>query len=324
MRYRARLVAKGFTQRPRYDYVETYSLVVRMDTLRAILALVSKKKLKVQQMDVKGAYLNGILKEKLHMKQPEGFEDGTDRICLLIKTIYGLKQAGREWNKQLDDKLKQHGYKRLRSDPCMYVQWEENNIAIITVWVDDLLLFASSEKMMQHMKDTISSEWEVTDLGKPRKIVGIEITMDEDSVTISQQKYIESILEREGMLDANPVGMPLDPHSKIAPNPEANEPNHSNAFSQHLGELQFLVNMTRPDISYPVNRLGAYTANPSLQHYAALKLILRYLSGTRTFGITYRGSKDEIKEGNLFYGFSDTAFANQDDGKSTLIRPSAG
>jgi hypothetical protein len=156
----------------------------------------------------------------------------------------------------------------------------------------------------------------LADLGEPRKIVGIEITMDEDSVTISQQKYIESILEREGMLDTNPVGMPLDPHIKIAPNPETNEPNRSNAFSQRLGELQFLANMTRPDISYPVNRLGAYTANPSLQHYAALKRILRYLSGTRTFGITYRGSKDEIKEGNLFYTLSDAAFANQDDGKS--------
>jgi hypothetical protein len=244
------------------------------------------------------------------MKQPEGFEDGTDRICLLIKTIYGLTQARCEWNKQLDEKLKQHRYKRLRSDPCVYVQWEGDNIAIITVWVDDLLLFTSSETMMQHMKDAISSEWEVTDLGEPKKIVGIEITMDDDSLTISQQKYIESILEREGMLDANPVGMPLDPHIKIIPNPKANEPNRSNAFSQCLGQLQFLMNMIRPDISYPINRLGTYMANPSLQHYTTLKWILRYLSGTRTFGITYRGSKDEINEGNLFYGFSDAAFAN--------------
>jgi hypothetical protein len=101
--------------------VETYSPVIQMDTLHAILALVPKKELKVQQMDVKGAYLNGILKEKLHMKQPKGFKDGTDGICLLIKTIYGLKQARREWNKRLDEKIKQHRYKRLRSDSCVYV-----------------------------------------------------------------------------------------------------------------------------------------------------------------------------------------------------------
>ena len=115
----------------------------------------------------------------------------------------------------------------------------------------------------------------------------------------------------------NPIGMPLDPHIKVVPNPEANEPNGSNAFSQCLGELQFLGNMTRLDILYPVNWLGASTANPSLQHYAALKQMLRYLSGTRTFGITYRRSKDDTDKSKLFYGFSDAAFVNQDNGKST-------
>jgi hypothetical protein len=148
-------------QRPRYDYVETFSPVIRMDTLCAILALVPKKKLKVQQMDVKGAYLNGILKETLHMKQPEGFEDDTDQVCILIKTIYGLKQAGCEWNKQVDEKLKQHRSRHLKSDPCIYVQWEGDCIVIITVWVDDLMLFASSDAMMEHMKNAIKSEWEV-------------------------------------------------------------------------------------------------------------------------------------------------------------------
>jgi hypothetical protein len=118
---------------PSTTVCEGIHTVIRMDTLHAILALVPKKKLEVQQMDVKGAYLNGVLREKLHMKQPEGFEDGTDRICLLINTIYSLKQAGCEWNKQLDDKLQQHRYTHLRSDPCMYVRWEGDEIAIITV-----------------------------------------------------------------------------------------------------------------------------------------------------------------------------------------------
>jgi hypothetical protein len=114
----------------------------------------------------------------------------------------------------------------------MYVRWDGDNIGIITVWVDDLLLFASSNEMMEHMKATIKCEWEVTDLGEPKKIVSIEITIDDESITISQQKYIESILERESMANANPVGMPLDPHIKIVPNPEVNEPNRKNAFAQ--------------------------------------------------------------------------------------------
>jgi hypothetical protein len=196
-----------------------------MDTLRTILGLVPKLKLKVQQMDMKGAYLNSILYETIHMDQPEGHKDGTDRVCRLIKTIYGLQQAMHEWNKQLDEKLRKHGYTCLRLDPCMYVQWDMEDIAIITVWVDDLLLFTSEDVMMTHMKDTIKSEWTITDLGEPKKIVSIEITIDDRSISISQQKYIESLLHQEGMDDADPIGMPLYPQVKLALNHKNNEPN---------------------------------------------------------------------------------------------------
>jgi hypothetical protein len=123
VRYKARLVVKGCAQHPG-QYMETYSPVVRMDLLRVILALVPAMNLIVQQMDIKGAYLNGILQETIYMRQPEGCEDGTDRVCKLLKTMYGLKQAGYEWNRQLDMKLKKYGYTQLKSDPCVYVQWE--------------------------------------------------------------------------------------------------------------------------------------------------------------------------------------------------------
>ena len=121
IRKRARLVAKGCAQRFRYDYIETYSPVVRMDMLCAILALVPLKNLQLNQMDVKGAYLNGILQETIYMEQPEGYEDGTGRVCRLVKTLYGLKQAGQEWNKELDGKLKDHEYQCLLSDLCVYI-----------------------------------------------------------------------------------------------------------------------------------------------------------------------------------------------------------
>ena len=135
--------------------METFSPVVQMDTICAILALVPLKKLQVHQMDVKGAYLNGVLQETIYMKQPEGCEDGTGRVCQLVKTLYGLKQSGREWNKQLDEKLRKHSYTHLCSDPCAYVRWDGDDFAIITMWVDDLLLFATLDKMMDHMKNSL-------------------------------------------------------------------------------------------------------------------------------------------------------------------------
>ena len=319
VRHKARLVVKGCAQRPGYDYIETYSPVVRVDSLRAILALVPVKGLQVQQMDVKGAYLNGILQETIYMKQPKGCEDGTTKVCKLVKTLYGLKQAGREWNKQLDEELRKFDYKRLVSDPCVYVRWVGEECAIITVWVDDLMLFASNDKMMRHMKKTIKSRWEATDLGEPAKIIGIEISTRRDQISISQTKYIESILRNEGMNDANPVGMPMDPNVKLEPNPEANTPNRSNAYAKLLGELQYVANCTRPDISYTVNRLAAYTANPSLQHYGAVKRVLRYLAGTRNLAITYQKISDETNDDSMqLHGYSDAAYANTDDLKSTM------
>src|SRR5882762_9491045 len=284
---------------------------------------------------MKGAYLNGILQETIHMKQLEVFGDGTGRVCKLIKTLYGLKQSGQEWNKQLDEKLRHYGYKRLTSDPCAYVRWDGDNVAIITVWVDDLMLFASNDAMVEHMKESIESEWQATDLGEPSKIIGIKITFMPRSLRISQQKYIENLLHKEKMAEANPVGMPLDPNVKIGPNPIHNELNRSNSYAKFLGELQYLANTTQPDISYAINKLGSYTANPSLEHYGSLKQILRYLAGTRDYGITYRKSNGQNNEtnlfhglarnygptdngkDNLFHGFADAALANADDYKST-------
>jgi hypothetical protein len=100
LKYKGRLVVKGCTQRPGHDYLETFSPVIRLETIRGILALATSKDLKIQQMDVKGAYLNGTLKEKVYMCQPEGFDNGTGRVCKLIKTLYGLKQSGHKWNKK--------------------------------------------------------------------------------------------------------------------------------------------------------------------------------------------------------------------------------
>jgi hypothetical protein len=183
--------------------------------------------------------------------------------------------------------------------------------------VDDLLLFASSHILMEKMKCDLRSKWEMTDLGEPTKIVSIEITLKPTAITLSQKQYIEGILKHERMNNANPVSTPMDPNERLEPNPDRGEGNRSNSYTRLLGELQFLANATRPDIVYVMNCLAAYTANPSLQHTGALKWILQYLSGTSTHGITYTAPPSSSENSNSFFGYSDTAYTNVDDYKST-------
>jgi len=250
IKYKARLVAKGYAQRPGYNYLETHSLVVRLKSIQALLAIAATHKLYMHQIDIKGAYLNSILKECVYMQQPEGFEDGTGHICLLVKSLYSLKQAGREWNIEMDTKMRKQGYVHLQSDHCVYIYRVSKDFVIITVWVDDMLLFATTIKLKDKAKADIEAEWEITDLGKPSKIVGIEIMRTPDAIAISSSKYIESILIKEGLGRSNSVSTPLDPNIPLEPNPEGNFRSRSNSFARLLRELQYIANATCPDITY--------------------------------------------------------------------------
>ena len=299
-------------------YTDTYTPVVRLETICTLLACAISENWEIQQMDVKGAYLNSTIKEEIYMEQPEGYDDGTGCQCQLIKSIYGLKQAGCEWNIEFNQQLKAHGWKPSMVDPCAYFQKTTEGIEIIVVWVDDLLLFASNKALMTRMKSELQSIFEITDLGEPTKIVGIEIDCDpvKNTITISQKQFLEMILQKEGMANANPIGMPMDPNIKLNPSKGESEGSceeyGSKSFASLIGSLMFLAVATRPDIAYTVYRLGSFMANPNMSHWTAAKQVLRYLSGTQDYGLTYQADKPEPGD-NHFVGYSDASYANNED-----------
>ncbi len=167
----------------------------------------------------------------MYIQQPEGFEDGTNHICELLKSLYGLKQSGRAWNIEFNHVIWKHSFKYMCLDPCTYIRCKGEDFAIIAIWVDDLLLFATLDALMEKTKQNISTEWETTDLGEPSKIVGIKITQSVNAISIRQRQYVEVILKCEGMDHTNPVAMPLDPGTPIQPNPDRNEGNRSNSYA---------------------------------------------------------------------------------------------
>lgn len=156
----------------------------------------------------------------------------------------------RVWQK----KMWKQRFLQLHSEPCAYMCSVNNEIAIITIWVDDLLLFSDSAEMIKRMKKDIWQEWNVSDMGDPMKIVGIEIVQMPEKISIQCQKWsIENILKWQGLTNANPVQMPLDPNVKILPNPDGNKGIQSNSFAELLRELQYIANAILLDIGFMVN-----------------------------------------------------------------------
>ena len=155
------------------------------------------------------------------------------------------------------------------------------------------------------------------DMGELSKIVGIEITQDENSITIKQSAYITEILRNHGMEDTHAVKTPLDLNIKLEKNPEGTNGDQSNLFASLIGSLQYLAMAMCPDIAFTVNQLAAYTANPSMAHWMAAKRILQYLAGTKQHGITYRADATHLQGDNLVHGYANAAFANNENMHST-------
>ena len=200
IRYKARLIAKGFTQTASLDYEETFAPVARLDSLRLLLAIAAVFDWEVHHVDIKTAYLNGHLNEEIYMDQPRGFEIQWEekKACQLLKAIYGLKQAGRQWHEHLQRSLTDYGYKKLVScDASIFFKHHDRGgrITIILVYVDDIAIFGSLTDM-EDVKEFISSQYKYTDLGEIEHFLGLHITHDRSKKTLSidQSHYIQHML----------------------------------------------------------------------------------------------------------------------------------
>src|SRR5215471_12011740 len=308
-RYKGRLVAKGYAQRPGFDYTETFAPTAKWAALRAILAMAALEDMELESIDISSAFLNGELEEEVYMEQPEGFHQGAyDEFLQLLKGIYGLKQAGRIWHKKLDKELQDMGFIKVQCDHSVWVFQRHGTKVIIPVFVDDMTIASKSKEMIQSVKEELKRRFKLRDLGPTSFLLGVAIERDRSNRTLrlSQSQYILDLLARYNHSDCVPVSTSMDPSCRLskdqAPStPEEVEHMKSIPYIHAVGSLMYLAVSTRPDISYAVGVLARFNSNPGEAHWKVVQHLFKYLKGTINYQLTYA----PIYNSELFVTYSD-------------------
>jgi hypothetical protein len=312
VRWKARVVAKGFQQRAGVDFDEVYAPVSKQSTLRALLAVVAEEDLELHQLDVKTAFLNGELEETIYMAQPPGYQQGSPGVaCRLHKALYGLKQAPRAWYKRLKEELDSMGFKASDADPGLFIKRDGGQWTAVLVHVDDMLV-AGKNLQVRAVKEQLGRVFNITDLGECSHYLGMEVARDRAAGTLllSQKKYTRELLDSFGMTHAKISQVPLHSSTKLS-RTEGEPLPGGNRYSELVGGLLYLSVCTRPDISQAVGALARYMSAPTTQHWKAATGVLRYLAGTAGYGIEFGGGDAGL------VAYSDADYAGEMDSRKS-------
>ena len=218
-RYKARLVAQGFTQQAGIDYLETFSPVAKLTTVRVLLSIAAAKNWHLMQLDINNAFLNGDLFEEVFMQLPLGYNSpkvnskGEPLACRLNKSIYGLKQASRHWFTKFSSALLTHGFTQSRSDYSLFLKGSGNSLVVLLVYVDDIILAGSDLTALNAVKSVLKSLFKLKDL---KYFLGLEIAKSSSGIFLSQRKYTLSLLDETDFLASKLAGLPMDPNLKLS------------------------------------------------------------------------------------------------------------
>jgi transposase InsO family protein len=309
-RFKARLVAQGFSQKFGIDYDEVFAPVARSTTLRLLLSVAGSRKYNVNHYDIKTAFLNGTLKEEIYLKQPPGFQNG-EQVYRLKKSLYGLKQAARVWNETLHKELEELGYKQNETDKCLYVKKQGGSTCYLLIHVDDILAASDDNKLLQEMEDYIGKCFELKNLGGVKHFLGIDIERLGGKFFISQPLYIDAIVEEAGLEEAKTSKFPVDTGYFKQ---EGNLIGSNEEYRKLIGMLLYLTTNTRPDIAASVSVLSKRVESPRDNDMNEVKRVIRYLKGTRNLKLKL----NDQERNNSMHAYSDANWAEDKlDRKST-------
>ena len=324
VRHKARLVVRGDMQKEGVDYFETFSPTTRWPSVRSFLALANQNNLPMRHLDVTAAFLIPSLppSERVFIEVPEGVEGvPTDQVLELKKSMYGLKQAGRAWNKEIHSTLSSLGFAATSADPCWYVKRVGGRVvAQVLLYVDDMLC-AGTDSELDILARQLGERYNITDDGEPSWFLGVSVERDRKAGTLrlSQEAYTARILTLFNMLECHPASTPADTEllsASMRPTTD-DERNYMKKvpYREAVGALMYLAIATRPDIAFAVNQTAKFCAEPGRKHWGAVKRIMAYLSGTRTQGIDFRRTSNQSFE---LRGYSDADDAGDKDTRRSV------
>jgi hypothetical protein len=313
VRNKARLVAQGYTQVEGIDFDETFAPVARIESIRLLLAIACFINIKLHQMDVKAAFLNGILIDEAYVEQPKGFEDPhyPDHVYKLKKALYGLKQAPRAWYGRLTDFLLQFGFIRGEADRTLFIKQSGEDLLIAQIYVDDIVFGSTNDTMLNKFVEAMTTTFEMSMVGDLNYFLGLQIKQSQDGIFFSQSKYAKNLVKRFGLEHSKIMKTPMGSSQKLCKDNVAQDVDPT-LYRSMIGSLLYLTS-SRPDIMYSVCVCARYQACPKESHLNAVKRIIRYVAGTSDLGIWY--TKDTS---STLVGYSDADWAGDiDDRKST-------
>ena len=292
--YKARLVAQGFSQIGRVNYDNTYTPVAKLALSRVVITMANRLHLELHQVDIKGAYLNGVLNEDevLYMQHPPGYKvaDAGMRVLRLVKMLYGLKQSGCHWYQKLKFIFNTLGLKQCQFDQAIFFKSDKKagDITVIAMHVDNCTITANSACLIEALKMGMCLHVEVTDLGELHWMLSIKVQRDRKvgTVHLSQHTYIDSILWCYHLDDLKPLSTPMDTQvwlsSEQSPKSTAKfTAMHDVPYCKAVGALNWTVLSMSPDIAFAILTVAWFAAKPRPVHWEAIKHIFRYLAGMR-------------------------------------------
>lgn len=310
-RFKARWVVKGYLQQFGIDFDQTFAAVVKPMAFRVLFAIAAFYDLQIDQMDVKTAFLYGLIDQLIYVEIPKGMETEANKnmVCKLLKALYGLKQSPRLWYERLSAFLLERlGLKRTHADHSIFITEAGLNGPIVSTFVDDIKIMGIKESgFIRRVKEELTAAFSMVDMGPISFYLGLKVERDRQKRTIklSQPAYIDKVLEKYHLSKANVVNTPMKETEPLMPRADGDaSQSEKEAYQGMTGSLMFSMVETRPDIAFATSVVSRFSKNPSRQHTEAVKTILRYLKGSRDRGITYGGQERLLPE-----GYSDSDWA---------------